>query len=171
MRICLVVCFLLKISFFVDAYEDIRLPHIQKMWDVDHGSLYSKSQLFSGFSPGLYDEKLIFGDEQGHIKYMDIYSKKIRSVMNIPMNVERSIVVDELSYFPNVLFYGRGLSSPRRGYFSVDIAAERINMFVPYDRGFVRFGEFLVFENDSVFLCYIQSLERWYIRSIHVLRY
>ena len=56
------ILFLLNIWVCVVLGVMEQLPHIQKVWEVDQDSLYSKSQLFLGFSPGFYNEKLIFGD-------------------------------------------------------------------------------------------------------------
>lgn len=141
-------------SFLVIGLVTLTLANespIKKAWELNMTDIYPTGKLSNNFSPTLINNQLIFGDTSGSIKTLNVDSKEIKSIVDIPMEVENSITHDPKFNTEFIVFYGKYHRTGKYFYCAVDLEKKRISGFVRHQKPMISFGQYSVFEKNNNF--------------------
>ncbi len=127
---------------------------IVKVWDFDIKDIYKKSIISSNFSPVLNGELLVFGDTKGEVKSLNIKTKKVETIIKLPIAVDKSIEFKSEILKNFVVFSGTHLSNGKHYYCSIDIKNKRIKGVIAHKDVLLSFGEFALFEKNNSFIIF-----------------
>ncbi len=138
---------------------------IEKTWEMDISDIFTKSKLANTFAPSLAEKELVFGSLSGRIKTVDAFSKEIKSILKIPLTIERSLSFDSEKLKNFVVFYGVHKLNGKTYYCSIDLNKRKIKGVVSHKRGFLSFGQFAIFEKNNNFIVFNPKVGRGVYRQ------
>ena len=105
----------LVILCLISSYS-LAKSSIVKVWDFDIKDIYKKSIISSNFSPVLNGDLLVFGDTKGEVKALNIKTKKVETIIKLPIAVDKSIEFKSEILKDFVVFSGTHLSNGKHYY-------------------------------------------------------
>ena len=144
--------------FSTSAYAQNNIQSdIFKLWEINVSTIFPKNVINSNYAPFIMDSELIFAARNGDIKTLDIESKTIRSVLNIPIKVETAQKFDIGKNKNFAVFFGEHKKNNKTYYCSVDLEKASMKGVVAHNKEFIYLGEFAIFERKNNFVIFNPS--------------